>query len=522
MGIEMNLGSSDNQAHSVSDVFSNRIHSYENIQKALYRFINTTNLQGNAYSAARNYTQYVLIPLLQGCVLLDEALKESCSKLPEEYRSRVDTISLSEDELNRQIMNANNMVIDYERLIDQENTKTTPNSQNINSFRMNKDNYERLKQTLERKLAKLIEFNSYSVQIFSHIDFLMDNIHQGLQHTKNVWDSNNRMISASEITLMPWASKLSTEWARRKILTNAMDFFMNPDFIENKIADIHPWFKTAFTMTKNFGNAVSKKYTRSTFYAFGEKGVKANENLKTAWRTMKKYANSQNWNWYNNLGSKWKRGSFNDVLNTIQHSVIDKIANLKFGNVSINKISEVIGKVTEPIKAGIEKIGTMIKESQLFGKLKFLGKWAKIAGWVSMGVDASVTTITEYNNQNSRAYKSEGKSLLHASVSQLKSAGPIEGAIFGSMIGGPVGAILGFAAGSFNTLWGIKNAQEQEEKFSDFQNLLDNTYDVISNSVVGKSIYEFKENIKQTVGNAVSGALDSIVGMFKGGVENAQ
>lgn len=464
----------------------------------------------------------MLIPLLQGCVLLDEALKESCSKLPEEYRSRVDTISLSEDELNRQIMNANNMVIDYERLIDQENTKTTPNSQNINSFRMNKDNYERLKQTLERKLAKLIEFNSYSVQIFSHIDFLMDNIHQGLQHTKNVWDSNNKMISASEITLMPWASKLSTEWARRKIATSFMDFLTNPDFIENKLAEIHPWFKTAFTVTKNFGNAVTKEYTKNMFLKYGNAGKNVNEDFNSLWRLMKKTAREQNWEWYNNLGSKWKRGSFNDVLNTIQHSVIDKIANLKFGNVSINKISEVIGKVIEPIKAGIEKIGTMIKESQLFGKLKFLGKWAKIAGWVSMGVDASVTTITEYNNQNSRAYKSEGKSLLHASVSQLKSAGPIEGAIFGSMIGGPVGAILGFAAGSFNTLWGIKNAQEQEEKFSDFQNLLDNTYDVISNSVVGKSIYEFKENIKQTVGNAVSGALDSIVGMFKGGVENAQ
>ena len=280
MGIEMNLGSSDNQAHSVSDVFSNRIHSYENIQNSLHRFINTANLQGNAYSAARNYTHYVLIPLLKGCVLLDEALKESCSKLPEEYRSRVDVIDLSEDELNRQIVNANNMVIDYERLIDQERAKTNPNLLNIGSWWFIKNNYENLKHTLERKLAKLIDFNSYSVQIFSHIDFLMDNIHQGLQHTKNVWDSNNRMISASEITLMPWASKLSTEWARRKILTNAMDFFMNPDFIENKLADIHPWFKTAFTMTKNFGNAVSKKYTRSTFYAFGEKGVKANENLK--------------------------------------------------------------------------------------------------------------------------------------------------------------------------------------------------------------------------------------------------
>lgn len=488
MGIEMNLGSSDNQAHSVSDVFSNRIHSYENIQKALYRFINTINLQGNAYSAARNYTQRVLIPLLQGCILLDEALKESCSKLPEEYRSRVDTINLSEDELNRQIMNANDMIIDYERLIDQENTKTTPNSQNINSFRMNKGNYERLKQTLERKLAKLIDFNSYSVQIFSHIDFLMDNIHQGLQHTKNIWDSNNWIISASEITIMPWASKLSTEWASRKIATNFMDFLTNPDFIENKLADIHPWLKKAFTVTKNFGNAVSKKYTRSTFYTYGKKGIKANEDLKAAWRMMKKYANSQDWNWYKNLGSKWKGGSFNDVLNTIQHSVIDKIANLKVGNVSFNKISEIIGKVTEPIKAGIEKIGTMIKESKWFEKLKFLGKWAKIAGWVSMGVDATVTTITEYNNQNSRAYKSEGKSLIHTSISLLESAGPIEGAIFGSGLGGPWGALIGFAAGTFNTLLGIFGSERKEQFFSFIQNMLDDFYDTMDNLNKGKAV----------------------------------
>ena len=488
MGIEMNLGSSDNQAHSVSDVFSNRIHSYENIQKALYRFINTINLQGNAYSAARNYTQRVLIPLLQGCILLDEALKESCSKLPEEYRSRVDTINLSEDELNRQIMNANDMIIDYERLIDQENTKTTPNSQNINSFRMNKGNYERLKQTLERKLAKLIDFNSYSVQIFSHIDFLMDNIHQGLQHTKNIWDSNNWIISASEITIMPWASKLSTEWASRKIATNFMDFLTNPDFIENKLADIHPWLKKAFTVTKNFGNAVSKKYTRSTFYTYGKKGIKANEDLKAAWRMMKKYANSQDWNWYKHLGSKWKGGSFNDVLNTIQHSVIDKIANLKVGNVSFNKISEIIGKVTEPIKAGIEKIGTMIKESKWFEKLKFLGKWAKIAGWVSMGVDATVTTITEYNNQNSRAYKSEGKSLIHTSISLLESAGPIEGAIFGSGLGGPWGALIGFAAGTFNTLLGIFGSERKEQFFSFIQNMLDDFYDTMDNLNKGKAV----------------------------------
>lgn len=216
---------------------------------------------------------------------------------------------------------------------------------------------------------------------------------------------------------------------------------------------------------------------------------------------MKEYANSQNWNWYNNLGSKWKRGSFNRFLSTLQHSVIDKIANFKFLNVSINKISEIIGKVTEPIKAGIEKIGTMIKESEWFGKLKFLGKWAKIAGWVSMGVDATVTTITEYNNQNSRAYKSEGKSVIHAALSQIKSAGPIEGAVLLSR-GGPWGTLAGFLLGTANTLWSIFGSETREAVYSAAQNMFDDIYDFIDNLNVGK---------------AVSGTIDSIKWIFKGG-----
>ena len=205
MGIEMNLGSSDNQAQSVNNVVSKRIQSYGNIQKSLYKFINTTTLQGNAYSAARNYTQYVLIPLLQGCVLLDEVLKESCSKLPAEYRSRVDVISLSEEDLNRKIIEADKMITDYQWIIDQENAKDKPNYFYIAQVQISKSNYYTLKQTLERKLDKLIAFNSYSAQIFSHVDFLIDNIHKGLQQTKNVWDASNGLISASEITKMHWS-----------------------------------------------------------------------------------------------------------------------------------------------------------------------------------------------------------------------------------------------------------------------------------------------------------------------------
>ena len=508
MGIEMNLGSSDNQAHSVNDVFSNRIHSYENIQKSLYRFINTTSLQGNAYSAARNYTHYVLIPLLKGCVLLDEALKESCSKLPAEYRSRVDKISLSEDELNRQIMNANDMIIDYERLIDQENTKTIPNVLNILSWGFSKSNYENLKHILERKLAKLIDFNSYSVQIFSHIDFLMDNIHQGLQHTKNVWDSNNRMISASEITLMPWASKLSTEWARRKILTNTMDFFMNPDFIENKLEEIHPWFKTAFTVTKNFGNAVTKDYTKNMFLNYGNAGKRANEDFKSIWRMLKKEARENKWEWYNKLGSKWKQGSFNNVLNTLQHTVINKLSNLKIMNVKVKQISEFIGTITEPIKTTFEKIGEAIKNSKWYSKFKYFGKVARISGWISMGVDASINTITEYNNQNSRSYKDVGKSLVHTTISLIKSIGPIDGAILGSY-SGAWGTFLGFVMGSVNYGLSYLAPDIKDAIYNGIQNKIDDMYDYVFN----------RELFLENQNNSVTGRQASTIGMIvKGGL----
>ena len=504
----MNLGSSDNQAHSVSDVFSNRIHSYENIQNSLNRFINTANLQGNAYSAARNYTHYVLIPLLKGCVLLDEALKESCSKLPAEYRSRVDKISLSEDELNRQIMNANDMIIDYERLIDQENTKTIPNVLNILSWGFSKSNYENLKHTLERKLAKLIDFNSYSVQIFSHIDFLMDNIHQGLQHTKNVWDSNNRMISASEITLMPWASKLSTEWARRKILTNTMDFFMNPDFIENKLEEIHPWLKTAFTVTKNFGNAVTKDYTKNMFLKYGNAGKRANEDFKSIWRMLKKEARENKWEWYNKLGPKWKQGSFNNVLNTLQHTVINKLSNLKIMNVKVKQISEFIGTITEPIKTTFEKIGDAIKNSKWYSKLKVLGKFARISGWISMGVDASINTITEYNNQNSRSYKDVGKSLVHTTISLIKSIGPIDGAILGSY-SGAWGTFLGFVMGSVNYGLSYLAPDIKDAIYNGIQNKIDDMYDYVFN----------RELFLENQNNSVTGRQASTIGMIvKGGL----
>lgn len=129
-----------------------------------------------------------------------------------------------------------------------------------------------------------------------------------------------------------------------------------------------------------------------------------------------------------------------------------------------------------------------------------MGKYS----WMGFyGVDATVTTITEYNNQNSRAYKSEGKSLIHTAVSQIKSAGPIEGAILLSR-GGPWGTLAGFLLGTANTLWSFLGSESRENVYSAAQNMFDDIYDFIDNLNVGK---------------AVSGTIDSIKQIFNGGVK---
>ncbi|MEY8462310.1 hypothetical protein [Streptococcus merionis] len=90
MGIEMYLGQSDQQASAASTVLSNRINAYKSIQDSLRGFINNNSLQGQTYQTAKSYSNQVLMPLLKGGILLDEAIKEACAKLPSEYRSQVD------------------------------------------------------------------------------------------------------------------------------------------------------------------------------------------------------------------------------------------------------------------------------------------------------------------------------------------------------------------------------------------------------------------------------------------------
>jgi hypothetical protein len=121
-----------------------------------------------------------------------------------------------------------------------------------------------------------------------------------------------------------------------------------------------------------------------------------------------------------------------------------------------------------------------------------------------MGIDVTITSIREYNDKNSRAYGSVGKSLIHAGVAQLKSAGPIEGALLGAKAG-PWGALAGFVVGTANTVWGVVSPNTKDAFYSWVQNKLDDGYDAVKNGF----------------GKAVKGTWNKMTNWFGGGAKHA-
>ncbi|QTZ56067.1 hypothetical protein [Streptococcus equi] len=104
MSIDMYLSLSEEQAQSVEAVLARRQTAYQSLQETLIQLIsNSPDLSGRTYDSAKAYSSQVLIPLLKGCMLLDEAIITACKRLPSEYRSQVDQIDLKESDLVERI-----------------------------------------------------------------------------------------------------------------------------------------------------------------------------------------------------------------------------------------------------------------------------------------------------------------------------------------------------------------------------------------------------------------------------------
>ncbi|MBC1418211.1 T7SS effector LXG polymorphic toxin [Listeria fleischmannii] len=194
MSIDMYLSSSDGQATSTSETCRKQIRGYEELQQAIHDFTtNSASLTGEAYASAKRYFSAVLLPLAQGGMLLSEAVEQVVKKFPADYREQVDSGDLKQTELEEQIRQANQL------LHHAENIKTSllkiDNEDIMKDFQLSQNQvligiYQDLKQDLEKKLSKLLAFNTASSAIFKDIAALESAVRQGLAQTKSAWDGN--------------------------------------------------------------------------------------------------------------------------------------------------------------------------------------------------------------------------------------------------------------------------------------------------------------------------------------------
>lgn len=212
MGIEMYLGSSGQQAQSVRGVLGRRATAYHSLQTSLNQFIhNSSSLSGQTYRSAKRYSQQILLPLLKGCILLDEAVAKACGQLPSEYRSQVYQKDLKEDVLLDKIYRTDRMIGRYMDLITIEKSKTKPNYQHLSNLRASKRNYETIKRKLEEKLRKLRAFNRSSVQLFSHIDSLITNVQSGMRQAQTSWNPQTQTFRLPPAKEMKWVEGINKQ-----------------------------------------------------------------------------------------------------------------------------------------------------------------------------------------------------------------------------------------------------------------------------------------------------------------------
>lgn len=354
---------------------------------------------------------------------------------------------------------------------------------------------EEIRKTKE-KLSKLRQFNSQTNHLFhdsvSNLKVAMQGVmvlngskinsdgsyslpkgmdKSWFKKAKNVEPSKNELIEAAKRAGMPYK--------------DFMDIYHS---LQDKMG------KNTFG-AKNFLAIMAMmkpgSLTRGKFIGFGLHGEKTFNYLMQDWRSIKKQLRGLDNPAAKKLLSSMD-GSFNQFLKNIE-----KVKDFK----GISKYTKPLGEATSWVKDFGGKAFTTVGEKVV--KLKPLGKFAGKAGWVGMGLETLWDAGTDFKKEKGDLFQKAGKSAVHAGVEQLKSVGPIEGALIGAKAG-PWGAAGGFVVGAGNTIWGAISPKSKDWAYGKLEEFGDKGVDLLDDA--GKS-----------AGKAAKGAWDKVTSFFRGG-----
>ncbi|WP_228294442.1 LXG domain-containing protein [Streptococcus equi] len=325
MSIDMYLGSSDQQASSVGKVLQQRITAYRSLQRALEQLVSSSpDLSGYTYASAKKYSEQVLIPLMRGCILLDEAIKEACTAFPNDYRRQVDSVDLKESELVDQISRSDRIIGRYVELIDLEYRQELPNYSYIANLKSGASNQRQVKRKLEEKLLKLREFDSNSRHLFSSIAALAEAVNTGIRQTKTSWNGTSRTFTLPRALDLEWTKVVEKRWEKREIRgldvnIESLLAQLEEDYKNGKINE--KVYQVAKTNLQNGGVMYVQSVIAQLNHAY-----KTGMIDKEDWKKSKNAVKSNLWEFFDSAKSAVINGSVQYLKEFFVNKVTDKVA----------------------------------------------------------------------------------------------------------------------------------------------------------------------------------------------------
>lgn len=212
----MDLGSSDAQATSMSELAKSRQEGYQSAIRALQNFVEASDLDGAAYKSAKTYGMSVIASLIQGAILLSESTSQGVSALPRKYRAEVGDESLDSDILEAQIQAYENSLHSLRGLYRALEVNDTTSPWTLQRFSSQIDRLSEEKYKAMDKLSKLYAFASSSPNVFNNMPAIAEAMEVGIGQIKSHFADFGGQFSVPSGESLSWAKTINVEWRKKE------------------------------------------------------------------------------------------------------------------------------------------------------------------------------------------------------------------------------------------------------------------------------------------------------------------
>ncbi|MGL4697815.1 T7SS effector LXG polymorphic toxin [Enterococcus larvae] len=218
MGLKIRVGEITGYLDQINSSLTNKNEGLNQIMQGIQNFTSAPELTGDAWRAAKNYTESAHIPLLRGQVRANDEIMNDNVTFASRIAEKIENEEIDEEALNRII----------ERLEQQKRAilyrnSLLDNSPSFGTRNVNADDGSNAIITqiyeLKQEIQSMYDLDSSCSGLYETADSLLDNVSQGLSALAgtNCFDSATGMYSTDKLKL-DWAKNINKEWKENFVL----------------------------------------------------------------------------------------------------------------------------------------------------------------------------------------------------------------------------------------------------------------------------------------------------------------